>query len=209
MIQVMQLLPNLLGALIVLFIGWIISLIVFTIVYKMLRWIGLDRVIRQSGAPGTVVQQADSKGGLSYILASLVKWLVILGAAGVAAEILNLMGVSAFIGTLIAYVPNILVAIAILVIGFVTAQKVSDFISESTRLSTISRENQRFLSMVAKYGIIIFAVMAALTQLNIVPRLIEIAFTGLVFALALAFGLGGRDHASQWIGKMKERTETR
>lgn len=196
-------LPDIIGALIVLVIGWIIALIVAGIARHALLWMGIDGWLAKSGVNKT---PQSSKTRPSNIIAAFIKWLIILGAAGVAAEILNLASVSAFIGSLIAYVPNILVAAVILIIGFIAAQRVSELVDTSSGFSRIPEHSRLLISKAAKYAIIVFAVMAALTQLNIVPRLIEIAFAGLVFAAALAFGLGGREHANEFIAKMKDKS---
>lgn len=202
-VRLSEMLPQLLGAALALLIGWIIAVIVATIVRRVLEWMGIDRVLQTAGVSDKVPK--GSIGRLSDILASLVKWIIIIGAVGIAADILNLTGVSAFTGSLLAYVPNVLIAMVILIIGFVTAQKISQVVEASTTLASMRGASREVIGKIARYGIIVFSIMAALTQLNIVPRLIEIAFAGLVFALALAFGLGGRDHASQWIENLKNK----
>ncbi|HEU4677775.1 MAG TPA: hypothetical protein VFS75_03615 [Candidatus Paceibacterota bacterium] len=198
-------LPNIAGAVLIILIGWVIAVIVAAIVRRGLQWMGADGLFEKTGVNRSPI---SSRTRVSNVVGAFVKWLIILGAVGIAAEIVHLDGVAAFIGSLFAYVPNILVAAVILVVGFITADKVSALIGASTTFSSLSKDGRMLVTQAAKYGIIVFSVMAALTQLNIVPQLIEIAFAGLVFALALAFGLGGREHASELIARLKTKSKT-
>ncbi len=204
--QIIEILPDIIGALIILIVGWIIAIFIAAVVRKALIWMNLDSWMAKTGMGNEGIRQANPKLRPSILLSSIAKWLVILGASGMASEILNLEGVSTFIGTLLAFVPNILIAIIIISIGLITAHKVSELIMTATGKSSVPSGNREVMSLIAKYAILVFTTMAALTQLHIVPRLIEIAFAGLVFALALAFGLGGREHASNWIATMKSKS---
>lgn len=204
-IQVTEFLPNLFGAAIALVVGWIIAEIVAAITRQGLILLGTDRLM---GTVRTNAVPTSLRANPSTIVAEVVKWLIILGAVGVAADTLNLAGVSTFIGSVLAYVPNIIVATIIIVVGLIAAERVSALVRAGTGMAALSERSRYAVSQIVRYGLIIFAVMAALTQLNIVPRLIEIAFAGLIFTLALAFGLGGRDHASEWIASLKNRSQS-
>lgn len=196
--------PQIISAILVLLIGWIIAVIVAAIVRKVLAFTGVDAWVGRTGLNERLKLHPKSRYALvSGLMGSIAKWVILLGAIGVAADILALPGVRAFVGTILAYIPNVIVAVLILAIGMVAAQLLSEAVSAGLGAAHLPGANRTVLASIAKYAVIVFAVMAALTQLHIVPMLIQIAFAGLVFALALAFGLGGREHASQWIASMK------
>ncbi len=96
-----------------------------------------------------------------------------------------------------------IVAAAILAIGFYLADVLSMFIGSMSSASKMSPDYRRVLARVARYAVITFAVMTALVQLRVVPELVQIIMAGLVLALALAFGLGGKDHARDLISALR------
>jgi small-conductance mechanosensitive channel len=200
-------LPQLFAAVVILTIGWAVAAIVGRILENVLRSIGIDRALQRIDAPEST-RVAMNRYPLSSMLASAVKWLLIIASVGVAADALNLTQVNQFVGAIFAYIPNVLVAAIILAIGFVASRIVGDFIATAVNVSRFPFGNRIAVSSVARYAIIAFAIMASLTQLNVVPRLIDIFFAGLVFALALAFGLGGRDHASDALRTLREQRQS-
>lgn len=201
-------LPQLVGAIIVLILGWIIAAIVAMVVRRIVQFTGIDGWVKRTGLNERLRLRDGSNYALvSNFVASVVKWVIILGTVGLAADMLGLAGVRAFTGTILAYIPNVIVAVVILSIGMIAAQFAAEFVSAGAASTQMPGANRKILAAVARYSIMVFAIMAALTQLNIVPQLIEIAFAGLVFALALAFGMGGREHASRWIEQLRSRTQ--
>jgi hypothetical protein len=200
-------LPQLIGAVIVLIIGWVVAVILASLVRRLVRFSGIDGYVERTGLNRRLnIREQSSWALVSNVVASIVKWVIVIGTVGIAANMLNLPGVQQFIGTILAYIPNVIVAIIILTIGVVAAQIVSELVMAGESLFGLTQRSRIILSRVARYAIIVFSVMAALTQLNIVPQLIEIAFAGMVLALALAFGLGGREHAREWIANLRQGT---
>jgi hypothetical protein len=203
-VRFIDFLPNLLGAVIVLLIGWLAAVIVAAVVRKVLRFTGVDGWVARSGLNERMHMRVNSKYSLvSNLLASIAFWIIFVGSVGIAADMLQLVGVSAFIGSILAFMPNVIVAVLILTVGLVASNLASEAVQTGESAAKLPGGNPRMLGALVRYSIIVFAVMAALTQLHIVPDLIQIAFAGLVFSLALAFGLGGRDHADRWIASMK------
>ncbi len=203
-IRFAQYVPQMISAVLVLLLGWLAAEIAAVVVRRAVAFTGADAWVGRTGLNEQLKLAPHSRYALvSNLMGSIAKWAILLGAVGVAADILGLPGVRAFVGTIIAYIPNVVVAVLILAIGMVAAQLLSASVAAGLGAAHMPGANRAVLAGIAKYAVIVFAVMAALTQLNIVPALIQIAFAGLVFALSLAFGLGGREHASQWIAKMK------
>ena len=196
--------PQLLAAVVVLIVGIVLAYVIAIIVRRIVQFTGIDNWAARAGINRQLNLRETSRYALvSNMVASLVRWIIIIGTVGLAANILQLIGVEAFIGTILGYIPNVIVAIIILTIGFIAAQIVSKFVAVGELTLQISPRARQTLVSISKWAIIAFSIMAALIQLNIIPQLIEILFAGLVLALALAFGLGGRDHAREWIGEMR------
>jgi hypothetical protein len=205
-VRFLDIVPQLLGAVLTLIIGIVLAIVVAAVVRRVLRFTGIDAWVAKAGLNQRLnIRDGSAYALVSNLVASIVKWVIILGTIGVAADVLQLTGVRAFIGAILAYIPNVIVAILILTIGVIASQIVAEVVGVGESALDVSSSTRRVLTSVARYAIIIFAAMAALIQLNIVPQLIEIAFAGLVFALALSFGLGGREHASQWISDLKRQ----
>lgn len=191
-------LPALIGAILVLVIGWIISGLVASLVEKVLKTIGFERAAQTTGISG-FIQQAGSDWTASRIVAEIVKWFIRLIAIQAAASILGLTQISSAINAVLLWLPNLVVAIVIIVVAALIANFVAGIVRGSA--SEMGFGSPELLSNVARYGIIVFAVVAAVNQLGIAPTVVNTLFMGTVGAVALAvglaFGLGGRDVASR------------
>ncbi len=196
--------PNITAAILVLLVGWAIAAIVAMVIRQVFGFTGIDGWVARAGINDRLRLRAGSRYSLvSNLVASIVFWIIMVGAVGIAADALHLTGVSAFIGSILAFMPNVIVAVLILTVGLIASNLASQAVMAGETAAAVPGGNPRILGMLVRYAILVFAIMAALTQLQIVPQLIEIAFAGLVLALALAFGLGGRDHADRWISSMR------
>jgi small-conductance mechanosensitive channel len=186
-------LPNLIGAIIILLVGWAIANVLAALVDKGLDALRFDRWMAKAG-----VDRAIARTGLklepSNVVAQLVKWLVILVTLVVAADALNLPQVTTALMGIIAYIPNVIAALLIVTLGALLASFLGNLVK------TTPLEASDLLGQVAYWAIMIFAVLAALTQLNIAPELVQILFTAVIgavaLAAALAFGLGLRTEAA-------------
>ena len=199
--------PQLLAALVAILLGAIIGWALGVAAKRLVAFTGVDEAVRRSGLNERLRFDTNSRYSLlSNMVGTIVTWIIAAAAVGFACDILGLTQVSTFIGAILAYIPNVIVAVVILTIGILASRFVSDLIITGLDASRIIIGDERIIAAIARYAIIVFAVMAALTQLQIVPQLIEIAFAGLVFALALAFGLGARDHARDMISSLRRET---
>jgi small-conductance mechanosensitive channel len=198
----LQYLPKILGAIIVLVIGWIIASLLGSLVKRIVQATGVDGVVERSGL-NTRFNFSPKHPLLSGAIGALVKWLIIIATFIAVAGILELPQLTDFLNQVLTYIPRAIVAIAILTIGMLAAEFVANLVTRSLHASELPVKNKQLLGSLAKYAIVVFSVIAALTQLNIVPQLIQIAFGGLVLALALAFGLGGRDEAARVLARIR------
>ena len=137
----------------------------------------------------------------SVIVEFIVKWFIIISSLLVISEYLNLSTVSEFFYDLIRFIPVVIIAIVLLMLGFIAGQLVGSITRKTVENLAISDNAKRILPKIAEGAIVVFSVFAAMIHLNIGRELIEIFFSGIIyavaFAFALAFGLGGKEHASK------------
>jgi hypothetical protein len=199
-------LPALVGAILILVLGWIVAGLLATLVERVLKTIGFERAAQSTGISG-FIQRSGSSWTASAIVAEIVKWFVRLIAIQAAASILGLDQISQIINAILLWLPNLVVAIAIIVIGALIARFVSGLVRGST--SQMGFTNPDLLASVAYYAILVFAVIAAVDQLGIAETVVNTLFIGLVatvvLAAGLAFGLGGQQTAAQITAGWYER----
>jgi len=136
----------------------------------------------------------------------LVKWFLVLVFLMAATDILQLTQVSAFLNSVILYIPNIVIAVIILSLAFLLGNFVFHIVRSSTKVAGVMSAS--FLAVIAKWSIIIFGLLAALIQLGIATSLVNTIFFGLVaafsIAFGLAFGIGGKEEAALLLKKIRE-----
>ena len=202
-------LPALVGAILILIIGWIVAGLLATLVERGLKMIGFERAAQTTGIAG-FIERSGSSWTASAIVAEIVKWFIRLIAIQAAASILGLDQISQIINAILLWLPNLVVAIAIIVIGALIARFVGGLVRGST--SQMGFSNSDLLGNVAYYAILVFAVIAAVDQLGIAETVVNTLFIGLVamvvLAAGLAFGLGGQQTAAQitagWYARGRE-----
>jgi hypothetical protein len=191
-------LPALVGALIVLILGWIIAGLLAGLLERVLKSVGFERAAQTTGIDD-FIRQAGSDWSASRIVAEIVKWFIRLIAIQAAASILGLQQISAIINAILLWLPNLVVAIAIIVLGALIARFVAGLVRGAT--SEMGFGNADLMAAIARYGIIVFAAIAAIDQLGIAETVVNTIFIATVAAIAaafaLAFGLGGREVAGQ------------
>lgn len=191
-------LPSILGAILVLVIGWFVSAFLATVVAKGLNFLGFDRAAETSGF-GDFVRRSGAGWTPSKIIAECVKWFVRLIFIQAAAGLLMMPQLTAIINSIVLFIPNIIVAVGIIVIGSLLARFLSTAVQGS--VSEMGVGNPYILSAFTKYAVMAFAILAAIDQLGIAKTVVATLFIGLVaavsVALGLAFGLGGREVASK------------
>ena len=182
--------PRLIGALIVLFIGYFIAKIVAAVVARALSKAGFDQVMQRAGV-GSFLRRAGTDLTPSRTLGKVVFWFVFIITFTMFASALGVPQVSGFLNQMIGYIPRIFAAIAILFLAAVLA----NFVAALMRGAT----SNEILAKIGRYTIIVYAVFAALTVLGIAVQLtantLLVALAGLGLAFGIAFGWGGRDVA--------------
>jgi len=198
-------LPNIIGAAIILIIGWILGVVVATIIDRLFRLVGLQALFEKAKVE-EILKKANSEKDATSLLAAVAKWIIYLIALIAAANTLQLSAVSDFLNSILAYVPQVIAAVVIVLIGLVLAHFLAAVVRGSVKSAGLAFSDTA--SLVVRWSIIIFTVLAALAQLGIAENMINTLFIGLVAFLAvaggLAFGLGGKDAASEFIETIKK-----
>lgn len=208
----MNFVPALLGALIILVAGWFIAKLVAKLVERVLVTLKLEKVADSSRINEFIPQTRPGvRPTLSSMIGTIAKWFVFLIFVQAAAVALGIAPLTGIINSVILFIPNIVVAVAILVAGAWAARLVSDIVETNVAKMNLGRPN--VLALVTKFGIMGFAMIAAISQLGIAVQLINILFTGLVACLALAFGLafglGGQSVAAEMTRSWMEKGRSR
>lgn len=197
-------LPNFLGALVILFVGLIIAAGLGKIVEKLIDALRLDRVLDQLGL-GKILDRADVRLHSGRFVGVLVQWFFIVVTLLAVSDILKLGAFSGFLTQVLLYVPNIVIAVLIMLVGVVVAAFLSKLVRASVLASRL--HSAHFLGALTKWAVLIFAFLAALSQLGVAGALVNTLIMGFVAMVALAgglaFGLGGRDVAAAWLEKLK------
>lgn len=198
---------NLLIAVLVFSAGWIVADFIGKLVGKVINKIKIDSFFRSMG-----LERALNKGNVKLnsaaFIEGLIKWFVIAIFFMSALQVLGLDAVADFIQTiLVGYLPKVIIAVLILLVSIIFGEVMDKLVVAVSSAGHL--KSSKALGALAKWSIIIFAVLAVFVELDIAPSLIQILFIGIVSALSLAFGLafglGGRDQASKAIENVWQR----
>jgi small-conductance mechanosensitive channel len=194
--------PQLIGALIILIVGYIVAKVLQAVVGRVLQAVGFDRWMERGGIK-QFFDRAETNQTPASILGALVFWFVFIIAITMAADALGIPQVSVVLAQLIAYIPNIIAAILILILAALLANFISGIVRGAT--------GSDLLASIAQYAIIVYAVFAALTQLGVAVQLTANTFLivlgAVALAAALAFGIGGREVARDILEKAYNRSD--
>lgn len=208
-VGLLRLLPNVIAAILVLIIGWLLASALGKLVRRAVEFTKVDEAINQFQWDRSL-KEAGIEFNLARLFGWLAKWFVIIVVLIAVAEILRLQQITAFLETVALYIPNIIIAVVILLIGFVLGNFVHNVVYKSILASKVSTA-AGLVAAVAKWAIVVFAFLAALTHLNIARELIHTLFTAFVGMLALAgglaFGLGGKDAARDMLEKIRREIQ--
>lgn len=208
--QIGQFMVSIILVLIILIVGWVISKAIKAVVTKSLRLIKLDELSNR-----IELEALLEKGGIGYSLSELIGvicyWLALLVTFMVAINAIGLTIAADLLNKVVLYIPNVIAAIFILILGMFTATILKNIIVTAANNAGFSQG--KILSKVVEVIIVAFAIFVGLEQLNIGIRITEltlgIILGSLGLGLALAFGLGCKDIAARFmndfIEKMKKK----
>jgi small-conductance mechanosensitive channel len=198
-------LPNLVVAIIIFIIGWIIGSGLGRVVEQVINSLRIDQALKQAGVD-RVLSRAGFELSSGRFVGRLVEWFFIIVFLVAALDLLHLQTVNMFLTTVVlGYLPQVIVAVLILLVAAVLAQAAENVVMGSAKAAQLHAAG--FLGKVARYAIWIFAILAALDQLGIAPQILQILWTGIVIAVALAvglaFGLGGQQSAARYLDHLQ------
>jgi hypothetical protein len=204
--KVVTFLPNLLAMITILVIGFITAWVIKTLLLRFLKAIQFDRVSERWGLTHVL-----SRGGMAYSPASLVSrffyWVIVLITLILGINALEVAATQNFIAKFFSYLPNLFAAVIILVIGYLIAI----FVSQAALIAAVNAqmESAKLLSRSVRWFIIILSLTMALYHLGIAEKVIvsafSITFGGIVLALAISFGWGGRELAKDFLERLYKR----
>src|SRR3954465_22431 len=191
-----QTLPALLGALVILFAGYLLAKVLEKLVERLLRRIRLNHLLERGG----VIQAVERSGthvNPTRVLANLVFWLVMFTVIVLAANALGLDSLASVVSTLVGYIPNVIAAIVIILVGIVLGGFVGGLIAASAG----AVHGGRSLARIGRGGVILLATFMSLQELGIATDIAttasRILFGAIALALSLSFGLGNRELAGE------------
>jgi hypothetical protein len=208
LINVVNFLPQLLAAIIIFIVGLIVARILGRLVEQVINYTRINQLFYRTGVAADV-QKTGINFNLGYFLGWIVQFFIIIATLVSVSDMLLLTSISQFLRSVLSYIPNVIVALIILAIGLVAGNMLGDMVSRMTTGSQMSKYT-RWLSNIARWAVIVFAIMTALIQLGVATSLIQIIFSGIVIAaslaIGLAFGLGGQERAHDWLEQVSKNT---
>jgi len=202
-------LPLLFWSVVIFILGWIFGSFIGSLVSHIVKSLRIDRALAHVGV-NDLVEKAGYEFHAGGFLGGLVKWFIVIVFLVAALNVLHLDTVNQFlIDFVISYLPKVIVAVLVLLFGSVLADVCGHVVSGSARAASIS--SAHFVGNLTRWAIWIFSILIALVQLGIATSFIQTLFTGAVaaFSLAfgLAFGLGGKDAAADYLKRLKKDWE--
>ncbi|MDQ5927583.1 MAG: hypothetical protein QG633_21 [Patescibacteria group bacterium] len=210
-VGVIGFIPELIVALIIFVIGWIIASLLARAVEQVIAAVKLDSALRGAGVEATLTRAGFTLNSGRF-LGALVKWFIIVVFLVAALDVLHLDQVTMFLRQVVlGYLPQVIVAVLIMLVAVVIAEAMRKVVVGSAKAAGI--RSAGFLGAVTKWAIWIFALLAALLQLGIAVTFLQTLFTGVVVALSLAFGLafglGGQSAASRYLDHLQAEMKDR
>jgi hypothetical protein len=198
--------PNLLVAVIIFVLGWLVGSILGKWVAQVIQSLRIDQALQGIGA-GQLMSRAGFRLNAGAFIGGLVKWFVIIAFLVASMEVLGLQQVNDFLQQIVlGYLPNVIVAALILVVAAVIAEALQRVVVGAALAANLP--SAALFGGITRWAVWVFAFIAALLQLGVAVVFLQTLFTGIVAMLALAgglaFGLGGRDAAARYLDKLRK-----
>ena len=207
-VEVFNWLPSLFGAVLIFVVGLIVAAGIGSLVEKLIGAFRLDAILRRLGME-EYTRRANVELNSGHFFGQIVYWFLVLAFLLAASDILGFFALSSFLRDVLLYVPNIVIAVLIMLAAFVSA----NLLRHLVRVSVMSARLHavKFLSSAAWLVVMVFGGLASLVQLGIAVSIINTVITGLIAMMAiaggLAFGLGGKDYAAHLMKQLQDELE--
>lgn len=198
--------PNLIGAIIIFLIGWLIAVAIGKLVAEVLKRIKFNRIFEKGGWK-TAFEKAEIKVDASSFIGAICKWVLMIVFLLAAVEVLGLEQFADFLTDVLAYLPNVIVAALIFVVAVIIADVIEKVVRAAVEGARLGYG--QLVGAIIKWSIWIFAILLILMQLGIGKELILTLFTGFVALLTIsggiAFGLGGKELATEILQGLRKK----
>ena len=192
-------------AIVIFIVGWLVGVGLGRVVAQIVNSLRVDQALKATGIE-RVLSRAGFELSSGAFLGFLVKWFFIIVFLVAALDVLHLATVNLFISDVVlGYLPQVIVAVLILLVAAVVADAAERVVVGSAKAASLRAAG--FIGKVTRYAIWIFALLAALAQLNVATAVVQTLFTGVVIAVSLAiglaFGLGGQASAARYLERLQ------
>jgi len=197
-------------ALLVIVIGWIISKAVRGLVARLLKMLKLDQLSERAGID-KFLEKGEIKYKLSDLIALIIYWVLMLIVIMITANVLGLTTVAELMDKIVLYIPNVIAALFVLIIGALLAAFLQKVVETTAKNAGLTHAKE--MGVLTHTVIVIFAIIVALEQLkieiNVLSQFMTIILGSIGLALALSFGLGCKDIAAKSLQNFLERSKTK
>ncbi len=208
---IVQFAPKFIIAVVFFVVGWVLGNLIAKALEQVFSALKIDSLFKSIGA-AEFFRRAGMSLNTGYFIGQVAKWFVIIVFLLPSLNLVGLNDIASFLQySVLGFLPRVIVAAFILIIATVVSEALSRTVVASAKSMSLSSANM--LGAVAKYAVWVFAFIIALGQLGVAEYYMSVLFTGIIAMLALggalAFGLGGRDAAARFIGKLGEEVSHR
>jgi len=202
--------PRFVGALVVFLVGWLIAVVVGGLVTEILKRLKFNQLFERGGWK-EALEKAELKADGAAFIGAIIKWVLAIVFLSAAVEILGFVQFTQLMQSIIGYLPNVIVAVLLFAVAVVVADIVEKLVKAGVGGVRIGYAG--LAGSIARWAIWIFAILAILRQLLIVPQMIDVLFSALVYgfvgflmiSFGLAFGLGGKEVAAEFLQDLKRK----
>lgn len=200
--------PNLIIAIIIFAIGWILAILIEKLVEHLFKALRIDAALKSAGLED-IVKRAGHNLNSGLFIGALVKWFIIVVFLVASFDVLGLTQVTMFLRQVVMYLPQVIVAVLVLMVAMVVGTAMERIVIASSKATNM--RSAEMLGHITRWAIWIFAILTALFNLGIAPSIIQTVitavFAGGALAIGLAFGLGGKEYAQKVIEKTMKKWE--
>lgn len=198
-------LPALIGAVVVFIIGLIIASLLEKLVERVIFFLKIDNVMRKAEVEG-YLERANIKLNVGVFMGKLVYWFIVVAFLLASSEILKFGAFSEFLKSVLAFIPNVIIATLIMLAAMVVANFLRQLVTASVASAKLN--HARGLGVLVWWVVVVFGFLTALPQIGVNTAIIQTLVTGLIAMLAiaggLAFGLGGKETAARFLNRWSE-----
>lgn len=200
LVKIWSYIPNLIGCFVIFLVGWIVAKVLEEVVTKVLAFVKIDVAAEKSGL-NDILEKGEIRKSVSELLGVIVYWLVMLVVIVTAVQTLQLTAAADLVSRLVDYIPNIIAAIFVLVLGGFLASLVGSIVQTAAGNARIHKA--KTMAQLSRTVVIIFTVAVSLEQLGIsltvITFTVNILVASLGLGLAIAFGLGCQEMVGRWV----------